>query len=543
MRGSLVPWRTQPSAVPAILPAAPAGDPLRARGVVLVVTRADRTGGAQVHVLHLARGLQARGVPVLVVTGPPGPFAEALRQAGIPYRSLPQLVRPIRPVADLRALLALRRTLRQANPALVAAHSTKATWLARLAAATLRIPCVITVHGWPWATGQPRARASGRKGVGGAGGLPPGERAVLALARWGERLLARLAAAAATIAVCHHDYQEGLRHGLLDPRRAVVIPNGVADPARATPANPAPAPPAGSGSVAAAYAGATGVAGRGQTAATAPGPVAPPGPTRTAAAETGRVAAAAAAQAAAAAPGRTGLAAPPWTDPAGPAPATPLRIVMVARFEPPKDHPTLLQAVALLERQGLQAPGRRAGWVVELAGDGPLLPAARQLAASLGIDHRVRFLGAQPEGAAVVQGAAVAVLCSRREGLPLAILEAMAAGVPVVATAAGGIPEAVEPGITGFLVPPGDAVATARCLGRLLADPSLRRRMGAAGRARYEARFTVERMVAATLAVYRQVCGDWIPSPARDTMVGGGDGAEQPAAASRRSRPAPAGHG
>ncbi|QIA26691.1 glycosyltransferase family 4 protein [Thermaerobacter sp. PB12/4term] len=515
--------------------------------MVLVVTRADRIGGAQVHVLDLARGLRARGVPTVVITGPPGPFTTALEQAGIPHRSLPHLVRPVRPLADLRALLALCSVLRQLNPALVAAHSTKATWLARLAAASLGIPCVITVHGWPWATprttpGRVTRNATGRRGTARRGtarrgtarrgtartgrgstrmrsegrrttairtrgirkrgiqtmriraraaeagqGRPAPRRSrlrrlryagaqdgaghrseavTLAVARWGERLLARLAAA--VITVSGHDYREGLRHGLVDPRRAVVIPNGVADPA------------AGRGEGCGGTGGTGGSGGNGGTGRNG------------GLQATGRL------------PAQVR-----WAGQDGA--AGPLRVVMVARFEPPKDHATLLQAVALLEEGSLGSPGPVPNcvpnWVVELAGDGPLLPGAVKLARTLGIGHRVRFLGAQPDGAGAVQDAAVAVLCSQREGLPLAVLEAMAAGVPVVASAVGGVPEAVRPGVTGYLVPPGDPAALAHCLRLLLADPILRQRMGAAARARYESRFTVDRMVEATLAVYRRVCG------------------------------------
>ena len=519
--------------------AAGATDPgevaLRRRGVVMVITRADRIGGAQVHVLLLARGLRQRGIPVTVATGRPGPFTAMLRRAGIPCHALPSLVRPIRPLADLRALLELRCLLGRLQPALVAAHSTKATWLARLAAACLGIPCVVTVHGWPWETAPatPRPAPAGplaagnrdhdaaspihgrpleqRKTMASPGWAGPGRtprgfhrraapwtpprtpartlRAAFtgSLARWGERLLGRLAAA--VITVSRHDYREGLRRGLLDPRRAVVIPNGV--------------PPS------AAHRGRTGGT-RGTEEPAYADPVRARQPS----------------------PGRSLRES--WQGRHGDSSGA-LRVVMVARFEPPKDHATLMQAVALLEHgrirsrrpgaPGIQpavpAPGapirplpRDLAWVVELVGDGPTLPPATELARALGVSHRVRFLGARRDGAGAVRGAAVAVLCSHREGLPLVVLEAMAAGVPVVASAVGGVPEAVQHGTSGFLVPPGDPVTLAHYLARLLANPALRQRMGAAARARYEARFTVDRMVDATLALYHQVCGShWSRAP------------------------------
>jgi glycosyltransferase involved in cell wall biosynthesis len=98
--------------------------------------------------------------------------------------------------------------------------------------------------------------------------------------------------------------------------------------------------------------------------------------------------------------------------------------------------------------------------------------------------------------------AAVVVLPSHREGLPLSVLEAMAHGRPVVASAVGGIPELVEDGVTGLLVPAGDVDALRAALARLLADPTLRRRMGREGRRRVAALCSRERIADATLEAY-----------------------------------------
>jgi glycosyltransferase involved in cell wall biosynthesis len=98
--------------------------------------------------------------------------------------------------------------------------------------------------------------------------------------------------------------------------------------------------------------------------------------------------------------------------------------------------------------------------------------------------------------------AAVVVLPSHREGLPLCVLEAMAHGRPVVASAVGGIPELVEDGVTGFLVPAGDVRALRAALDRLLADPVLRRRLGREARRRVAQRCSRDRVVAATMDVY-----------------------------------------
>jgi glycosyltransferase involved in cell wall biosynthesis len=101
--------------------------------------------------------------------------------------------------------------------------------------------------------------------------------------------------------------------------------------------------------------------------------------------------------------------------------------------------------------------------------------------------------------------AGVFVLSSRYEGLPLSIIEAMRAGVPVLASRVGGVPELVRDGETGGLFPAGDADALRGLLSGLLDDPERRRRLGAAGRQAYERGFALEPMIDALLSVYRRV--------------------------------------
>ncbi len=124
---------------------------------------------------------------------------------------------------------------------------------------------------------------------------------------------------------------------------------------------------------------------------------------------------------------------------------------------------------------------------------------------TLGLDANVRFLGRVDDVASVLAAADVLVMPSRQEGLGVAALEAMAAGLPVIASRVGGLPEAVVDGATGLLVPPADVPALAAAIARLAADRALARRLGAAGRARVRERFTMAGMAAATLAVYRRL--------------------------------------
>jgi glycosyltransferase involved in cell wall biosynthesis len=176
--------------------------------------------------------------------------------------------------------------------------------------------------------------------------------------------------------------------------------------------------------------------------------------------------------------------------------ADPPRIVSLARFEPPKDHATLLEALARLrERQ----------WSLDLVGDGPLEPACRALAQRLGLSGRVRFLGYQPDAATHLARAQLFVLSSRSEAFPRSVLEAMRAGLPVVASAVGGVAEVVDNGSNGVLVPRDDSVALSAAIGGLLEDPVRRERLGKAARLTYESRFRLERMVEGTVAVYDSV--------------------------------------
>jgi glycosyltransferase involved in cell wall biosynthesis len=167
---------------------------------------------------------------------------------------------------------------------------------------------------------------------------------------------------------------------------------------------------------------------------------------------------------------------------------------IVANLHPVKDHASLLRAAAIL----------RARWPalrVVVVGGGDPAP-LQALAATLGVGEAVRFAGARPAVPSPHHLFDVSVLCSRSEGLPNSILEAMAAGRPVVATRVGAIPDAVVHGVTGLLVPPGDPAALADAIGALLDDAPLRRRMGAEGRRAARARYAPGAALAALAALY-----------------------------------------
>ncbi|HEX6851635.1 MAG TPA: glycosyltransferase family 4 protein [Candidatus Polarisedimenticolaceae bacterium] len=131
-----------------------------------------------------------------------------------------------------------------------------------------------------------------------------------------------------------------------------------------------------------------------------------------------------------------------------------------------------------------------------IAGDGELRGEVEREVASRGLEDRFRLLGWRQDVAELLAAMDVFVLTSRFEGLPRAVLQAMAAGVPVVATAVGGTPEVVRDGATGRLVPPGEPRTAAAAILGLAADPELRRRCVAAARARLGEEFDIRRMVA-----------------------------------------------
>jgi glycosyltransferase involved in cell wall biosynthesis len=175
-------------------------------------------------------------------------------------------------------------------------------------------------------------------------------------------------------------------------------------------------------------------------------------------------------------------------------------IVCLANFTPTKGQAVIVDAMAALTER---FPGIRA----VLAGDGPELAAMRERAAARGVAGSVLFPGSFREPWDLLRAADVFVLASEIEGLPLVVLEAMSQGVPVVATDVGGMPEAVIDGVTGFLVPPRDPAALAAAITWILSDTAVALRMREAALARFEQRFTMERMLESHRDLYQRLAG------------------------------------
>jgi glycosyltransferase involved in cell wall biosynthesis len=176
--------------------------------------------------------------------------------------------------------------------------------------------------------------------------------------------------------------------------------------------------------------------------------------------------------------------------------ADPARLIMVARFEAPKDHELVLRALI---------PLGAFNWQMEFVGDGPLMESTRALAIESGLGSRVQFTGHSSNTAERLSKSQIFVLASRSEGFPRSILEAMRAGLPVVASDVGGVAEAVTHRQTGFVVRHGDVASFTQALASLITRGDLRRDFGRAGRLRYEQNFTFDQMAAKTIALYGRV--------------------------------------
>lgn len=170
----------------------------------------------------------------------------------------------------------------------------------------------------------------------------------------------------------------------------------------------------------------------------------------------------------------------------------------VAALVPHKGQRHFVEAAALVVRE---VPDAR----FIIAGEGELRPTLEHLIKHLGLEKHVFLAGFRPDVLSLHKAFDIFVMSSITEGLGTSLLDAMACGRPIVATTAGGMPEVVEDGQTGILVPPRDDRAMADAIVKLLKDEGLRKRMGTAGQSLVSAKFSAERMVANTLHAYDDV--------------------------------------
>jgi len=357
--------------------------------ILYVITRAEM-GGAQIHLLDLLQGFRDRH-ELALATGEHGFLTEEASRLGVRVHVLPDLVQPLRPHRDAKALASTYRLIRRTRPDLIHCHTSKAGIIGRMAARMAGVPAIFTAHTWSFAEGTSLLW----KLVG-----TPSERLA---ARWAKRI----------IAVSESNRSLALRRRVAPGDKIVTVHNGVIDNShRARP---------GAGSVP--------------------------------------------------------------------------RIVMVARFAPQKNQAQLIEAVAGIDRP----------FHLTFVGDGPTRAAAEGLTRSLGLQDRVEFAGVRTDTDRILSESSIFVLATNWEGFPITILEAMRAGLPVVATDVDGVREAVVDGETGHLYPRGATAPLRSILQALLADPATRIRFGQAGRKRYESEFTRSAMLRKISAVYEHV--------------------------------------
>jgi glycosyltransferase involved in cell wall biosynthesis len=179
-------------------------------------------------------------------------------------------------------------------------------------------------------------------------------------------------------------------------------------------------------------------------------------------------------------------------------PAAEPLIGIVGRLVPIKNHRLFLDAARSMVDSGTSAR-------FVIIGDGELRDILQNYASERGLSSRVRFLGWRKDMVPVYSGLDLLTLTSDNEGTPVALIEGMAAGVPVVATAVGGVGDVVRDGITGRLVPPGDPDALSRAWQAALSETAATERMRREARREVEERFGQERMLSAMAALYEDL--------------------------------------
>jgi glycosyltransferase involved in cell wall biosynthesis len=193
-------------------------------------------------------------------------------------------------------------------------------------------------------------------------------------------------------------------------------------------------------------------------------------------------------------------------------------VIQVARLDSIKDHSTALKAVCL-------AAGQYPALCLALVGDGPEREHIEQLIAELGLQHRVQMLGQRRDVPDLLAAADAFLLSSLSEGIPVTIIEAMAAGLPVASTKVGGVPEVIDDEVTGLLAPAGDAAKLAAAIVRLATDETLRTKLAANGKKRAENRFSEAEMVQRYDCIYAEMIGEATGTRASlETLANGHEG-------------------
>jgi len=383
--------------------------------VLHVITRLI-IGGAQENTMLTAALLDKRRFHVEVIsgpqTGPEGSLIDEVRQRHIPLTILPDLVREISPIHDLKALLKLTRLARQGRYDIIHTHSSKAGILGRLAAWMARAPIIVhTIHGW----GHHPTAAWGQH--------PLVRRFYILLEQITQRITDKL------IVVSPRNTEKGLADGIATPDKYVTIRSGI---------------------------------------------------------ELGRFMRPRRSRAEMRA--ELGI---------------PLDSAVVGTVTRLSFQKAPLDFVAAVAQVAAQRPDVH----FVIVGDGPLRADVEARVAALELTERIHLTGLRRDVPGLMHSFDVFALSSLWEGLPRVLPQAMAAGLPIVATAVDGNAEAVTDGVNGWLVPPGDPALLAQAVIEMLRDPEMMAQMGAAGRER-AGEFGAQKMVNDIAELYTRLVAE-----------------------------------
>lgn len=359
--------------------------------ITQVITRMDTLGGAQVHVRDLSNYLISNGNKVSIISGKSYSKND---DTGLTYIQCRSLKREINPYYDLLAIFEIRRELKEMKPDLVATHSSKAGFVGRIAAWSLRIPTIFTAHGWSFTEG----------------GSTNKRKLYLAIEKAVGRITTQV------ITVSDYDRNLAIYNHVLPPNKIQTVHNGILPFRKVYELDKDKAPI--------------------------------------------------------------------------------VNILMVARFDIPKRQLSLVKACEKLTHLS---------WRLSFVGEGSKLVEVIQYVEENNLKNRVHFYGSMESIEEPLSQAHIFVLLSDYEGLPLSILEAMQAGLPIVASDVGGVKEAVMNLVNGFLIPKEDEDLLIFRLNQLIINSNLRLEMGIKGKELFQEKFTFDRMFMQTIEVYKKI--------------------------------------
>ena len=372
--------------------------------VLHVLTNLGGFGGIQEYVTNLVTRLDRNKFQVEIAVGPgDGPCLSRVREAGIPVHHISSLIRSVRPLTDLQALLQLVKLLRSRRYDIVHTHMTKGGFLGRIAARLARIPLVVA-------------------GAHNFGVLHFGK--FVGACFWLFDTVMVRCFTDLVISVSEQNRREAIRLKMIPPHKIVTVTSGIDLPKFLS---------------------------------------VPTVPSRYY------------------------------------SPAESLIVGTVTRLVPVKGIPDLLHAMAEVVQV---FPSAR----LLIVGDGPERVAIERHIGNLSLSPYVTLLGDRSDVVQLLSGFDVFVLASHSEGLPIAVMEAMAAGCPIIATQVGGIPELITHDVSGILVPPRDVHALAQALLSLLLDHSRRQALGRAARQTAVQHLSLTRMASEVEALYLKHC-------------------------------------